>query len=144
MEPRSIGKQSGDFGPPSEAAAAARDENAGVEFQAPPSEGLTEQAAFTAAPEATAGISSQLLDARAALEDAIHQQGQASGAQSVEALASDVGNIQGVGMGPASREGLARQASRRWPCLSRRRGRSTRCGRLSWNHSESRRQVMSR
>jgi hypothetical protein len=60
------------FGPPSEATAAARDENASVQFQAP-REGLTEQAAFTAGPEAMAGIPSQLLDARAALEDAIHK-----------------------------------------------------------------------
>lgn len=98
MEPRNTGRQSDDFGPPSEAAAAVRDENAGVQFQAP-SEGLTEQAAFTAAPEATAGIPSQLLDARAALEDAIRQQGRPSGVQTVEAAASDIGNIQGVGIG---------------------------------------------
>jgi hypothetical protein len=69
-----------------------------MEFEVP-SEGATEQAAFTAGSEAMGGISSQLLDARAALEDAIHQQGQASGVQSVEAFASDVGNIQGVGIG---------------------------------------------
>lgn len=98
MEVSSPRKQSDVFGPPSEETTAARDENAGVQFQAP-SEGLSEQAVFTVAPEATAGISSQLLDARAALEDAIHKQGRASGAQSVEAFASDVGNIQGVGIG---------------------------------------------
>lgn len=91
------GQPSG-FGPPSEATAAARDENASTQFEAP-REGLTEQAAFTAGPEATAGFSSQLLDARAALEEAIHQQRQESGAWTVEALTSDTGNIQGVGIG---------------------------------------------
>jgi hypothetical protein len=99
MAVRNPGKQSDVFGPPSEETVATRDEDAGVQFQAPPSEGLSEQAVFSAAPEATAGISSQLLDARAAIEDAIHQQGRASGAQSVEAFASDIGNIQGVGIG---------------------------------------------
>lgn len=99
MEQKSTGKQSDVFGPPSEATATARDENAGVQFQAPPSEGLTEQAAFTAASEAATGISSQLLDARAALEDAIHNQGWASGVQALEAVTSDISNIQGVGIG---------------------------------------------
>ncbi len=87
-----------DFSPPTGTEAAASPENAGVQFQ-PPSEGLTEQAAFTAAPEAMAGIPSQLLDARGALEEAIHQQGRASGVHAVKAFASDVGNIQGVGIG---------------------------------------------
>lgn len=86
------------FSPPPETAAADSEENAGVQFQ-PPREGLTEQAAFTAAPEAMAGISAELLDARGALEEAIHQQGRPSGVQTVEAFASDAGNIQGVGIG---------------------------------------------
>ncbi len=86
------------FSPPTGPEAAAAEENAGVQFQ-PPSEGLTEQAAFSAAPEAMAGIPSQLLDAKGALEEAIHQQGWASGVQAAEAFASDVGNIQGVGIG---------------------------------------------
>jgi hypothetical protein len=98
MEQRSTGRQPDDFGPPSEAVAAARDENASVQFQAP-TEGLAEQAAFTAGPEVMAGIPSQLLDARAALENAIHQQSRASGVQAMEAFTSDIGNIQGVGIG---------------------------------------------
>jgi hypothetical protein len=98
MDEGSTGRQSDDFGPPPSEAAEARDEDAGVQFQEP-TEGLEEEAAFTAGPEVTAGISSQLLDARAALEDAIHQQGQPSGVQAVEAFTSDIGNIQGVGIG---------------------------------------------
>lgn len=86
------------FSSPTGPQAAAAEENAGVQFQ-PPSEGLAEQAAFTASPEAMAGIPSQLLDARGALEEAIHQQSRPAGVQAVEAFASDVGNIQGVGIG---------------------------------------------
>ncbi|MGH2532407.1 MAG: hypothetical protein ACRDJW_08880 [Thermomicrobiales bacterium] len=96
-EGKSSGTRSG-FAPPSEDEASASEENAGVQFQVP-SETLTEQAAFTAAPQSMAGISSQLLDAREALEEAIHRQERASGVQSVEAFVSDVGNIQGVGIG---------------------------------------------
>lgn len=96
-EGKSSGKES-NFAPPSEEESAASEENAGVQFQVP-SEGLTEQAAFTTAPESMAGLPSQLLDARDALEEAIHNQDRASGVQSVEAFASDVGNIQGVGIG---------------------------------------------
>jgi len=98
MDEGSTGRQSDDFGPPPSEAAEARDEDAGVQFQEP-TEGLEEEAAFTAGPEVTAGIPSQVLDARAALEDAIHQQSRPSGVQAVEAFASDVGNIQGVGIG---------------------------------------------
>jgi hypothetical protein len=99
METKNPGKKSETFGPPSEASAADREENAGVQFQSPSSEGMSEQATYTVTSESTAGIPSQLLDAKAALEDAIHQQGQASGVQSLETLSSDVGNIQGVGIG---------------------------------------------
>jgi hypothetical protein len=97
MDEGSTGRQSDDFGPPSEAAEA-RDEDAGVQFQEP-TEDVEEQAAFTAGPEATAGIPSQLLEARDALEDAIHQQSRPSAVQAVEAFTSDIGNIQGVGIG---------------------------------------------
>jgi len=102
-EGKKTGKQSqtgdpSDFVPPSEEEAAASDENAGVQFEAP-SETLTEQAAFTAAPESLAGLPSQLLDARDALEEAIHQQGWTSGVQALDAFTSDVGNVQGVGIG---------------------------------------------
>jgi hypothetical protein len=95
------GPQGGDesgFAQPPSAEPAAADEDAGVQFQ-PPSEGLAEEAAFTAAPEAMAGIPSQLLDARDALEEAIHQEDRATGVQSAEAFATDVGNVQGVGIG---------------------------------------------
>lgn len=91
-------KQSSDFAPPSEGAAAAREENAGTQFAAP-TEGLTEQAAFTPQAQAVPGVTSQLLEARDALEDAIRKRGQASGAMSVEAYTSNVGNIVGVGIG---------------------------------------------
>jgi hypothetical protein len=77
---------------------AASEENAGVQFE-PPREGVTEQAAFAAAPEAMAGIPSQLLDAKGELEEAIRQQGRPAGVHEVEAFASDVGNVQGVGIG---------------------------------------------
>ncbi|MGH3905914.1 MAG: hypothetical protein ACRDTE_17300 [Pseudonocardiaceae bacterium] len=46
-----------------------------------------------------AGIPAQLLDARGALEEAIHQQGRPSDVQAAEAFASAAGNIQGVGIG---------------------------------------------
>jgi hypothetical protein len=95
---KGAGKQSAGFSAPSGADAAPSEENAGVQFEVP-TETTTEQAAFTAAPESTSGIPSQILDARDALEEAIRQQGQTSGVQSIEALASGVGNIQGVGVG---------------------------------------------
>jgi len=97
MDEGSTGRQSNDFGPPS-GAAEARDEDAGVQFQEP-TEDLEEQAAFTAGPEVTAGIPSQLLEARDALADAIHQQSRPSAVQAVEAFTSDISNIQGVGIG---------------------------------------------
>jgi hypothetical protein len=97
MDEGSTGSQSDEFGPPSEEAAEARDENAAVQFEAPSAD-LEEQAAFTAGPEVTAGISSELLAARAEVEEAIHQQ-EPSGVQGVEAVTSDIGNIQGVGIG---------------------------------------------
>lgn len=84
--------------PPTQTGAGASQESTSTQFE-PPSEGLTGQAAFTASPETLAGIPAQLLDARGALEEAIHQQGRPSGVQAVEAFASDVGNIQGVGIG---------------------------------------------
>lgn len=91
------GGESG-FAPPSEEEASASEENAGVQFEVP-SESQAEQAAFTAAPEAMAGIPSQLLEARDGLEEAIQQQERTSGAQSVEAFTSEIGNVQGVGIG---------------------------------------------
>lgn len=99
-ERKSTGRQSDDFGPPPAGAPAVSDENAGVQFRAP-SEGLTEQAAFTAAPGSMAGIPSQLLEARNALEEVIRKQDRASGVVAVESFATDVGNIQGVGIGMA-------------------------------------------
>lgn len=92
------GSREPEFVEPSGAAAEASEEDAGIQFQAP-SEDLTEQAAFTASPEVTSGIPPQLLEARGALEEAIHEQGRAAGVQAVEAFASEVGNIQGVGIG---------------------------------------------
>jgi len=91
-----------EFTPPSkkEVETAASEEDAGVQFQTP-TEKAPEQAAFTAAPEAMAGIPSQLLEARGALEEAIHQQDRESAVLSVEAFAEDVGNVQGVGIGLA-------------------------------------------
>jgi hypothetical protein len=90
---------SSSFSSPTGGESTSSDENAGVQFDAP-SEGTTEQAAFTAAPEAmTAGLSAQLLDARSSLEDALRQQATSSGVQSIEAATSDVGMIQGVGIG---------------------------------------------
>jgi hypothetical protein len=101
-----------EFTPPSEreVEAAASEEDAGVQFQ-PPSEKAPEQAAFTAAPEAMAGIPSQLLEARGALEEAVHQQDREAGVLSVEALAADVGNVQGVGIGLAEPGGPAEPGS---------------------------------
>lgn len=96
-ESKSSGKAS-NFAPPSEEDSTESEENAGVQFQVP-SEGLSEQAAFTAAPESTAGLPAELLEAREALEEAIHSQDRASGVQAVEAFESDTGNIQGVGIG---------------------------------------------
>lgn len=93
-----LGSEQPGFSAPIGPGAAASEENAGVQFQAP-SEGATEQAAFTATPESMSGVSSQILDARAVLEEAIHQQSRPLGAQSVEAFTSDAGNIQGVGIG---------------------------------------------
>ena len=91
---------SDDFTSPSkkEVEAAASDENAGVQFQAP-TESVSEQAAFTAAPEAMAGVPSTILEARGALEEVIRSQTRDSGVLSVEAFAGDVGNVQGVGIG---------------------------------------------
>lgn len=86
------------FAPPTGAAAAQSEEDASVQFEAP-SEGLTEQAAFSITPEAMSGIPAQLLEARDAIEQAIRQQRRPSTAQSLEAFTSGAGNIQGVAIG---------------------------------------------
>jgi hypothetical protein len=87
------------FTPPPGGDASRYDEDASVQFEAPPSEGSAEQAAFTVPTETLSGIPSQLLEARSELEQALQQQRRGAGAQSLEAFASEVGNIQGVGIG---------------------------------------------
>jgi hypothetical protein len=94
--PGSSGQQG--FDSPTGEAATPSEENASIQFE-PPTEGLAEQAAFTVSPEAVSGIPAQLVEARDQVAQAIQQQGRPRGAWSVEALASDVGNIQGVGIG---------------------------------------------
>lgn len=94
--PGSSGQQG--FDSPTGEAATPSEENASIQFE-PPTEGLAEQAAFTVSPEAVSGIPAQLVEARDQLAQAIQQQGRPRGAWSVEALTSDVGNIQGVGIG---------------------------------------------
>jgi hypothetical protein len=99
--PRKKPESQSEFTPPPEReqAAAAEDEDAGAQFT-PPTEAVTEEAAFTAAPEALAGVPSEVLAAAEDLKEAIHEAPPA-GAMSVEALTSDVGNVQGVGIGLA-------------------------------------------
>jgi hypothetical protein len=83
--------------------AAQSDETAGTAFSAPPdSGGATEQAAFTLDAQSMSGVSTQLLDTHAALEDALRRQDRsATGAHSIESL-SDLGgiaNVEGVAIG---------------------------------------------
>lgn len=84
------------FSPPPEQGGATP-ENSGSRFDPP--QDRTGRAAFSTSPEVLAGIPAQLLDARGELESAIQRQGRPPGAQPVEVAVSDVGNIQGVGIG---------------------------------------------
>jgi hypothetical protein len=93
------------FEAPTGPAATPSEENASTQFE-PPSEGLTEQAPFTVSLEAVSGIPAELVEARDQIARAIQQQGRPAGAWSVEALASDAGNIQGVGLGLGEPDGL--------------------------------------
>jgi len=88
----------GPFQSPQAGASDQRQEDAGINFQSP-QESAGEQAAFTVGQDALAGIPTELRDARQALEDAIRSQGRPAGGQSVEALTSGVGNVQGVAIG---------------------------------------------
>lgn len=82
------------FTVPSGAAAAEED----AAFQSP-TEAVREEASFAAGPEALAGIPSQLLEARNAVEQRLRESvAEQTGPLSVETF-SGAGNIQGVGIG---------------------------------------------
>ncbi len=76
------------------------DEEASMqEFAVPDEAAEAEAAAMSQGPDALAGVSPALLEARNAVEQHLQQQvAQAAGASSVESL-QDAGNIQGVGIG---------------------------------------------
>lgn len=83
------------FTVPSQGGAAAEEE---VTFQSP-TEAVREEAAFTAGPETLAGIPSQLLEVRNAVEQRLRQSiAEQAGPLSVEGF-SGADNIQGVGVG---------------------------------------------